>query len=947
MSLRPLPNLPAPSLSSQGPLGCAAFSRMRAVLLALCCTLLLPGLDAETVICKSTRTNSPSFHHRERDQVSSGARMKIKYFEQFGLTDYDVSGLKGKKIKEAWLHVKAAGGHKFGLNKGTDLTWISVTTLSENWDHRKACANRSGIRDDWGWPGAKTYDVACGNGNTLRCDTRLDPVGGSHRAKLDPALVKALVVGASYGLFIMDGSTHYSMNCRIQDPRLEVVVEDTDTDPPDKVSDLSIAPAPNWAEADYGAALLTVMPPEDAFAYHIKVDGKAIQRWQRPFATPGETQTFQLVDLPPDKDLTVEVVAVDGAGNVSAPVSVSGKTSPKLTVPKLPRYGFQPKAGEPKSLGAAKVYAFPELTKIDPTSGKVLQEKGDGDFSKKNSVWDGATGTARLAAARAEIVSFQIAIEGEIKGVEVAVSDLSTDDVKIRNSGVKLWRNWYVKRHAEYALPWTGSVDCPMEDNAVPEQVHQAVTVDYHVPKDASPGNYTGKVTLSSGPDRAELALQVRVYSAVIPDEVFFNPELNCYGGPGRAGSEKFFNSLKIAHYHRTTINRVPYSQGGRVHSDWSPDVSRSGAVTDWSRFDRNIGPLLDGSIFEDNPRSGVPVATLYLPHFEGWPLDYRAHYDPGPGCPKGGKDSQLMIKHHILARPIDEAIDQAFKDGWVQCVRDFYTHATERGWTKTAFECYLNNKPGWGYTCWTLDEPNIYRDWEGINFFGRLWKEGLNDPEVYTHQWQQDYFRQGLHGLNRDRPTFLFRGDISRPNWQGSLSDGIINIMYLGGGAFDKPRMVRNHKVRMPCIMYAYGSCPSHLASKWQTAAWCLKSFVQECDGVLPWQSLGKGLNNPDPKGSGNALIVDGGEYGNAIASLRVHAMRRGAQDCELMRLLMLKKGWSRQHLGVLISPKVPLPAKYNPRFTDEAAALAFKTLTSQGFIEMKEGILQLLEQE
>jgi len=543
MNLRPL-LISVPSHVGRDTLGNADACRVRVVLLALSCALLLSGLHAETIQCKSTRTNSPSFHRRERDQVTSGARMKIKFFEQFGLTDYDVSGLKGKKVKEAWLHVKAAGGHKFGLNRGTDLTWISVTTLSEDWDQRKACANRNGIRDDWGWPGAKTYDVACGNGNTLRYNTRLSPVTGSHRARLDPALVKALVAGASYGLFIMDGSTHYSMNCRIQNPRLEVIVEGNDAIAPHKVSDLAVVPAPNWAEVEYGAVLLTAKPPEDAFAYHIKIDGKAVQRWQIPFATPGKVQTFQIVDLPPGKSIKVEVVAVDGSGNKSSPVSVSGRTSPKLTVPALPGYGFQPKDGEPRSLGVAKVYAFPELTKIDPTTGKVLQEKGVESFSRKNPVWDGASGTIRLAAARAEIVSFQIAIEGEIRGVKVQVSDLTAGGNKISNKGVKLWRNWYVKNHAEYALPWTGSVSCPMADNGITGQIHQAVTVDYHVPKTASPGTYRGKVRLSSGKDAVELALQVRVYDAVIPDEIFFNPELNCYGGPGAAGSRGLHPSV-------------------------------------------------------------------------------------------------------------------------------------------------------------------------------------------------------------------------------------------------------------------------------------------------------------------------------------------------------------------------------------------------------------------
>ena len=170
-----------------------------------------------------------------------------------------------------------------------------------------------------------------------------------------------------------------------------------------------------------------------------------------------------------------------------------------------------------------------------------------------------------------------------------------------------------------------------MPDNNINGQVHQAVTVDCHIPKDAEPGDYAGRVTLAAGGSSATLRLKVRVYSAVIPDDIFFNPELNCYGGPGEAGSAQFFNSYKIAHYNRCTINRVPYNQSGRVHPDWAPDVDESGEVTAWGRLDRNLGPLLDGSNFKENPRSGVPVPTIYLPLFEGWPLNYQKYVRAGP----------------------------------------------------------------------------------------------------------------------------------------------------------------------------------------------------------------------------------------------------------------------------------------------------------------------------
>jgi hypothetical protein len=912
---------------------------------AISMTLAGPrGASAETL--KANRHASISDHSAERDRVQGNrGTMKIKFFEEFGLVGFDVSALKGKKIKSAMLCVKPAGGHKFNLNNGTDLTWISVSSVSQEWDVSKVCANRCGLRNDWGWEGARIYDVALGNGNTLRCNGRLTPSGGVHKMPLDPKLVEALVAGASSGLFIADGSTSFSMNCRISgDVTIEVETEGADTMAPAMPVQLRAVSAPNLATTALGAVLVSLQAPKDAFTYDVRVNGQALPRWQIPFAVSGAPQTFPIVDLPPSADVRIEVATVDAAGNRSQPATVSCKSSPALTVPRLPDPDFKPAAGAPKTLAGAKVYAFPEVTEIDAVTGNVLHEPQT-DFRRANPVWDGASGTIRLAAARGEIASFQLAIEGAVKGVTIALDDLAGAGGKVPKRNVRLWRNWYVKNQPEYALPLTGPVDCPMDDNAIAGQTLQAVTVDYFIPATTPPGNYAGTVTLSAGGASVKLPLTVKVYSAVIPDEIHFNPELNCYGGPGRAGSEQFKDSFRVAHYNRCTINRVPYSQNGKVHDDYVPAVDESGKVTAWDNFDTNLGGLLDGSWFKDNPRSGVPVASLYLPQFEGWPLDFQKHYNPGSGVPPASKNHDDSVQHHILAKPIDEAMDAAFKAAFVTNLRDFYEHARKKGWNRTMFQCYLNNKPNYGYTRWTLDEPSIYRDWEALNFFGALWKQGISDPAVYTPQWHADLFRIGLAGMKRDRPTFLYRGDISRPTWQGSLSDGIMNIMYIGGGGFEWPRLIQNHKRRMPTILYAYGACSPFEKSNWDNAAWCLKAYANDSDGVLPWQSLGNGLTNPDPNDNGNALVVDAGEkYGHAIGSLRLHGLRRGAQDCELLRLLQLKNGWSRQHIGLLVSQKVPLTSEYKQKFVDEAAAAAFGQFSSRGFVEMKEGVLKLL---
>jgi len=899
---------------------------------------------------------------READCNMGAARtIKLKVWQEFGIVDFDVSALKGKTISAAYIYVKPAGGQKLGLNAGTDLRWLTVSTVSHDWVEGKssqyapdpaghgATFNESSYqRADWGFPGAKAWDVILGNGNTLRCDRWMDPVDGWLKAKIDPRMVRALVAGASHGLLLMDGSTSVGVNCRINaresgnGPYLEVVTAGEDTTAPSAPRNVKVAAAPNWATPEKGAATVSLTVPAGAFAYQVTINGKPLARWQIPFAAKaGATQAFHVLDLPGGEAIELEIAAVDEAGNVGPSVSASGAAGPKLTVPKLPACPFKPVGGAPPMLGKAKVFAFPEITKIHPGSGKVLAEKVAGDIRRANAVWDGATDVVRLAAARGEIVSFQVGLDGTINGVKLTV------EPGIPDAGVKLWRNWYVKGQSEYAIPLVETFDCPMADNKIEGQRHQAVTVDIHVPKTAKADTYTGTVTLAADGEAVELPLKIKVYDVVLPDEVFFNPELNCYGGPGSAGSERFKDSYRIAHYNRCTINRVPYSQGGSVNRDWTPAINAAGHVTDWSRFDRNLGGLLDGSWFADNPRAGVPVPTLYLPLFEGWPKNFRKHYNPGVAV--NGKDANAKLKHDTLAKPIDQAMDRQYKTAFVNCTRDFVAHATDKGWNKTLFELYLNNKPNYGYTMWTLDEPFEYLDWAALNFFGSLYKRGINDPAVYAPAFHKAYFEKGLTGMRRDRPTFLFRGDVSRPMWQGNVSDGIMTILYSGGVFTRMPRLLRATRERAPMILYAYGSCNAPSRSNWESAAWCLRTYTLNGDGVLPWQSLGgaNSLTQGDRSGGGNALIIDAGKYGHAIASFRVHALRRGAQDCELLRLLQLKNGWSREHTGVLVSQKVPLTSTFKQKFTDEAAAVTFGTLTSRGFCEMKEGVLQLLTGE
>jgi lysophospholipase L1-like esterase len=923
------------------------------------------ALPAAAVKCPVTRDAWVSAHPKETDfNMGAASTIKLKVVQEFGLLDFDVAALKGKTIKRAWLFVKPVGGHKWGLNGGTDLRLISASTIGKQWVEGKStryakdtagrgCTfNESSFQTaDWGWPGANVTDVVLGNGNSLRGEGELMLDGDRHRMPLDPRLVRAMVAGATHGVFLMDGSTDVFMNCRIgtreanMGAYLMVETGEPDVDPPAGIKRLEASPAPAWATVSHGALMLTLAVPRDAFAYRVDIDGAPVERWQIPFAAgTGAPQGFPIVDLPPGRNVTVRVTPVDSAGNAGPVATTRARTSPPVTVPRLPDTPFKPQPAGPPLFQGAKIWACPEIAKISPRDGTVMSEVARPPFRQANPVWSGSTRTIRLAAAKGEIISFQVVLEGAVQNVTIALSDL-TGPGRIPRQGVRLWRNWYQAGAPIYAIPLRGAVSCPMADNKQQGQKAQAVTIDYHIPLDTPPGDYRGIVQLRLGDATLDLPLRVKVYNVTIPETIFFNVELNCYGGPGRAGSDQFKDSFRLAHYHRSTINRVPYSQNGSTHVDWIPKTDRRGEVTDWTTFDSNLGGLLDGSWFKDNPRAGVPVHVLYMPHFEGYPLDFRQHYKaPGVSMESGNREN--ATRHHVLAPPVQEALGPDYQAAFVRNVKAFRKHFQEKGWNRTMFEMYQNCKgTTWGYSLWTMDEPYKTADWAALNFWAGLWREGVDDPALRTPAWYRDHFHKGgVAAMGRTRPTMVYRGDVSRSQYQGSYCNGLMNVLYGGGD----PRRLRRLRRMMPGIVYTYGSANAINRSDWESAAWCLRAYCNFQDGVLPWQSLGKewSLWHGDKSGSGNALIIDTGEagFGHAVAALRVHALRRGQQDCELLRLLQIKKGWSRDHIRLLVSQRVPIASKH--QVSDAASAVRFKTLTSQGFLELKEGVLALLEE-
>jgi len=940
----------------------------------LCLLIAVGGLvscanagDAAQVKLVVTRDVWVSGYPDEVDtSMGKTPRLKLKTNDEVALLDFDVSGLKGRRVvaAELWMHntPESVAAEKARLGVPAErpdcLRKIGVSTVTSPWEegaqaqdyqpdptgHGATYNQASSGRSDWAYPGSKLYSVIMGNGNSIHCHGEREYRGdGWWRIAVEPRLVSAMVSGLSHGLVVAEESGNagalasnsfvHSRESGGYAPYLVVKVSDGAAKAPDAPAEVSVETADEFATMAEGAARVRLLVPEGAFGYVVHVNGERVPAWQVPIAAaPGSRQSFVVEYLPAGEDIEVEIRAVGDAGLASSPATAQGMVSAKLaTPPALPAARFSAVGGEPPTCGGQlRVWAYPEVTKVDPLTGQALFEPVS-DMRKANAVWDGARSLVRLAAAKGEIAAFQLALEaiaGPVSDVSVQMSDLRGNRGVIGGENLRMYRVWYVSAegawHEEYAIPLGGSLTVPSSDNGIPGQKVQAVYVDIVVPKAAAPGTYSGTLSVgAAGAEPVSLDVELVVYPVTIPDEIHFNPELNSYNPPGgKAGTPYFYQAHRLAHYHRCTLNTVNHSHTGSVNPDYVPELGGTGAdvrVADWSKFDRLMGPLLDGSAFAGNPRGPVPVRTFYLPFHEQWPLPLKGYY----AFEEFPKDESVMIRHEFEAPPIEEAFPEAYKQAFRNVVGDFVSHCEEKGWTETEFQCYLNNKYYyWGGLYWIFDEPMVRDDWQGIRFYAQL-------------------FKQGKVGAATTR--FFFRGDISRPWWQYDQLDGLMDTIYYNSEIFGLPGFARHYNRRIPAPR-VYGACNPVEVANHQSAAWCLKAYAMGLSAVLPWNSLGdaESLKQPDQI----ALIVPGelAGYEGPVASLRVFALRRGAQDVELLRLLALREGYLPDQMGSLVAQKVPLTSQFEQQFVDEAAALTFGKLSAQGFAELKEGVLILL---
>jgi len=415
--------------------------------------------------------------------------------------------------------------------------------------------------------------------------------------------------------------------------------------------------------------------------------------------------------------------------------------------------------------------------------------------------------------------------------------------------------------------------------------------VEIHVPKDAPTGEHAIELSVAG----RTIGGRLTVWNFTLPDRLSFVPQLNAYGLPAADGTAWY----RLGHAHRCTLNVLRYNWRGRVDG---PPVMEPSGRWDWRAWDARHGPLLDGSAFADLPRGPVPVEVFYLPLNENWPLDHEASF-------RGGYW-------------VESAYDEAYWEGFRAAAGAIAAHVEERGWHDTLFECYLNNKvtnkkDRWDRStaAWVFDEPSNTQDFWALRRFGvEFWRGVADHP----------------------RALVAYRADISRPQWQRDLLDGVTTEEVISGALREHATAVAARCRRQPVFVSLYGEANRPGTDTVALAAWCVEAWLLGADGVVPWNSIGRAesWSVPDPL----ALLYP--TAAGPVPSLRLKALRSGQQLVEYLAIHAATTGTARPALAAALGAQPEWHARTLKQAEADAGGSAYPEGTHAAVVALRRRI-------
>jgi len=721
---------------------------------------------------------------------------------------------------------------------------------------------------------------------------------GWQTCAVDPDVIAARVADLSYGFCIYDevgniwslknGKFQYTVFpnrfCYSREsgsiPYLEIWTEKKDSVPPEAIKGIEF----DTKEFPAGEALIRWITPEDSgggktlgfqITYKKEEIEKPIPRYLIPMAgKPGEEVRMHIHDIPfkPGEVISLIIRPVDSAGNTGNHLTKELTVSSGSDMPNIPEPDIEPFPSDTElpTAGMFKVSIVDMLDKINPETGVMIPPRQEG-YKGGNHIFSAKKKLIRLQAAGNETVCFQLNLMGVTRqSLVTSMKSLVTGmKSQIKDSKQNIRFN-YIFDNAPNLKPRIyqfGYVNIPdkhgksvslLPDPLIPlksengeikplsessDASNFSLICELYVPHEETPGKKKGKLTISVGKEILEFNVELTVWNFRLPDKLSFIPEMNVYGTVSPYSGYEYY---RLAHEHRTCINRLPYGWDGNPH--FAPKWK--GEEFDWQEWDQKVAPLLDGSAFHDLPRKNEPVDVFYLPFSENYPVNLFDHYTPSYWA--------------------DESFSEQYQSEMRLAFAAFAKHCEDKKWHDTIFQFYLNNKLYYrekypkNSAPWIFDEPVNTQDFWAIRWYGILWHSAVSSVAKNARMW--------------------YRADISYTQFARNILWGVTDVEYLGGNNFQKTRMKHDEQTLFGRTFFAeYGTANKIEEPNTQPVLWCLSAWSKGSMGVLPWQTIGSkncwniaeqtALFYPHPDG--------------VKPSVRLKAFARGQQDVEYLTLL------------------------------------------------------------
>jgi hypothetical protein len=237
---------------------------------------------------------------------------------------------------------------------------------------------------------------------------------------------------------------------------------------------------------------------------------------------------------------------------------------------------------------------------------------------------------------------------------------------------------------------------------------------------------------------------------------------------------------------------------------------------------------------------------------------------------------------------PIEKTLSPDVQAAWISVLRDFKKHLGVKGWTRTQYQVYLNNKyyfrrdGGRGVSLWLLDEPMAPDDFLALRHFGRMTKKAvlLSSPAVVQ-----------------------YRIDISRPTHQRNWLDGVVDLNVCAGQLYSQRRLIARRKRVFDEEYWNYRMPPSFAGDNVGWAVWPVRSLCWGATGTIPWQTIAS--DGDLQKADYTALMYPGRKFGldSPLPSIRMKAWRQGLQDAELLQMLKKKRKYNDLQLRAFVA--------------------------------------------